>query len=86
MDDNKWFFRLMSFASTGVWPSDAGNRSAPWQQKWYTLYQKIEKCPLQLRGQQTLFSQPQGCLCGFHLPKVCSTAEEKDQQVKEGHH
>ncbi|XP_047244975.1 uncharacterized protein LOC124882564 isoform X2 [Girardinichthys multiradiatus] len=70
MDDNEWFSRLRSFASTGVWPSDAGNRPAPRQQKWYTLYQKIEKCPLLLRGQRTLFSQPQGCLCGFHLPKV----------------
>ncbi|MED6243960.1 hypothetical protein ATANTOWER_031475 [Ataeniobius toweri] len=64
MDDNEWFSRLRSFASTGVWPSDAGNRPAPRQQKWCTLYQKIEKCPLQLRGQWTLFSQPKGCL--FH--------------------
>ncbi|CAM4568947.1 unnamed protein product [Leuciscus chuanchicus] len=74
MDDTEWVSRLRSFASTGVWPSDAGNRPAPRQKKWYSLYQKIDKCPLQLRGQRTLFSQPQRCLCGFHSHKLPTTA------------
>ncbi|KAJ0005929.1 hypothetical protein NQD34_015823, partial [Periophthalmus magnuspinnatus] len=69
MDDSKWVSRLRSFASTGAWPSDAGNQPAPRQHKWYSVYQKIEKCPLQLRGQRTLLSQPQKCTCGFHPQK-----------------
>ncbi|MED6272567.1 hypothetical protein CHARACLAT_031696 [Characodon lateralis] len=65
MDDKEWFSRLRSFASTGVWPSDAGNRPAPRQQKWYTLCQKIEKCPLLLRGQRAFSPSHAGVCVGF---------------------
>ncbi|XP_059211301.1 uncharacterized protein LOC131989935 isoform X2 [Centropristis striata] len=64
--DGEWMSRLRAFASSGVWPSGAGNRPAPRQRKWHDLYQKIEKCPMQTRGQTTLFGGSTGCNCGFH--------------------
>ncbi|XP_057184272.1 putative uncharacterized protein DDB_G0290521 [Triplophysa rosa] len=67
--DDEWMFSLRRFASTGVWPSEAGNRPAPRQKKWFELFQRIDKCPMQVRGQATLFGGPQKCLCGFHTPK-----------------
>ncbi|KAJ8363808.1 hypothetical protein SKAU_G00126390 [Synaphobranchus kaupii] len=48
MGDEEWMSRLRTFAALGVWPSEAGNRPATRQKKWYDL--KIEKCPMQLRG------------------------------------
>ncbi|KAG9270336.1 hypothetical protein AMEX_G15275 [Astyanax mexicanus] len=66
MADSEWLHRLQTFASTGAWPSNAGNRPAPRQKKWHDLYHKIEKCPLQLRGQATLLAGVQTCTCGFH--------------------
>ncbi|XP_057184274.1 ras-associated and pleckstrin homology domains-containing protein 1-like [Triplophysa rosa] len=70
--DDEWMSRLRRFASTGVWPSEAGNRPAPRQKKWFELFQRIDKCPMQVRGQATLFGGPQKCLCGFHTPKATS--------------
>ncbi|KAG9267559.1 hypothetical protein AMEX_G18412 [Astyanax mexicanus] len=40
MGDEEWVARLKTFAGTGVWPSEAGNRPAPRQKKWHELYQK----------------------------------------------
>ncbi|MCI4378998.1 hypothetical protein PGIGA_G00222800 [Pangasianodon gigas] len=40
MGDQEWMSRLRRFASTGVWPSEAGNRPAPRQKKWYDLFQR----------------------------------------------
>ncbi|RXN21513.1 proline-rich receptor kinase PERK2 [Labeo rohita] len=59
MGDGEWMVRLSSFASSGAWPSGAGNRPAPWQLQ-------IEKCPLQAHGQTTLFGGSMVCSCGFH--------------------
>ena len=42
MGDGEWMARLRAFASSGVWPSDAGNRPAPRQKKWHDLYQKVK--------------------------------------------
>ncbi|KAB5574970.1 hypothetical protein PHYPO_G00215240 [Pangasianodon hypophthalmus] len=72
MGDQEWMSRLRQFASTGVWPSEAGNRPAPHQKKWYDLFQRIDKCPAQARGQTSLFGGVQSCLCGFHLPRGTS--------------
>ncbi|RXN22060.1 hypothetical protein ROHU_036759 [Labeo rohita] len=69
MGDGEWMARLRAFASSGAWPSGAGNRPAPRQRKWYDLYQKIEKCPLQAHGQTTLFGGSTVCSCGFHTTK-----------------
>ncbi|CAM4560459.1 unnamed protein product [Leuciscus chuanchicus] len=69
LGDEEWMSRLRRFANTGVWPSEAGNRPAPRQKKWYELFQRIDKCPRQVRGQASLFGGPQSCLCGFHPPK-----------------
>ncbi|XP_032439662.1 uncharacterized protein LOC116733080 [Xiphophorus hellerii] len=69
MGDGEWMARLKAFASTGVWPSNAGNRPAPRQKKWHDIYQKIEKCPMQVRGQTTLFGASVTCDCGFHTVK-----------------
>ncbi|XP_048048328.1 uncharacterized protein LOC125269464 [Megalobrama amblycephala] len=66
MSDADWLARLQSFARTGVWPSREGNRPSPRQKRWHELYQKIEKCPLQMRGQTTLLKEAQKCICGFH--------------------
>ncbi|MEQ2316032.1 hypothetical protein AMECASPLE_028492 [Ameca splendens] len=66
MVNEEWMARLRAFASDGVWPSNAGNRPAPRQKKWHALYQKIEKCPIQSRGQTTLFGVSVTCDCGFH--------------------
>ncbi|XP_043092075.1 vegetative cell wall protein gp1-like [Puntigrus tetrazona] len=68
MGDVEWMTRLRAFASSGAWPS-GGNRPAPRQRKWYDLYQKIEKCPLQAHGQTTLFGGSKACSCGFHTTK-----------------
>ncbi|XP_036419498.1 uncharacterized protein LOC118803096 [Colossoma macropomum] len=72
MGDDEWMSRLKRFAASGIWPSDAGNRPAPRQKKWYDLYQKIEKCPLQSRGQTTLFRGYRSCNCGFHIIRAPS--------------
>ncbi|KAJ8290439.1 hypothetical protein GJAV_G00012900 [Gymnothorax javanicus] len=69
MGEGEWMTRLRAFASTGVWPSGAGNRPAPQQRKWHDLYQKIEKCPMQTRRQTALFGGSMACNCGFHTPK-----------------
>ncbi|RXN05976.1 hypothetical protein ROHU_036803 [Labeo rohita] len=69
MDDGEWMARLRAFASSGAWSFGAGNRPAPRQRKWYDLYQKIEKCPLQAHGQTTLFGGSTVCSCGFHTTK-----------------
>lgn len=42
MGDEEWMSRLRRFAASGVWPSEAGNRPAPRQKKWYDLYQKVK--------------------------------------------
>lgn len=41
MSDAEWISRLKKFASTGVWPSNEGNRPAPRQKKWHDIYQKV---------------------------------------------
>ncbi|KAI3365422.1 hypothetical protein L3Q82_010498 [Scortum barcoo] len=69
MGDDEWLSRLRRFATTGVWPADAGNRPAPRPKKWHDPYLKIENCPLQHRGQMSLFGGPQVCRCGFHTKK-----------------
>ncbi|CAL8301230.1 unnamed protein product [Gadus morhua 'NCC'] len=46
--------------------SGAGNRPSPKQAKWHNLYQKIEKCPMMLRGQTLMLGIAQTCTCGFH--------------------
>ncbi|XP_063743367.1 uncharacterized protein LOC134871539 isoform X1 [Eleginops maclovinus] len=68
LGEGQWMARLRAFASSGVWPS-GGNRPAPRQRKWYALYQKIENCPMQVRGQSTLFGGSVACNCGFHGAK-----------------
>ncbi|KAK7907602.1 hypothetical protein WMY93_016214 [Mugilogobius chulae] len=70
MDDGEWMSRLRSFATTGVWPAGEGNRPAPRQKKWHDLYQKILKCPMQARGQTTLFGGTASCICGFHTHQL----------------
>ncbi|XP_058609831.1 nematocyst expressed protein 3-like isoform X2 [Onychostoma macrolepis] len=70
LGDDEWMSRLRRFASTGVWPSEAGNRPAPRQKKWFDLFHKIDKCPMQVRGQSKHFGGAQKCLCGFHPPKA----------------
>ncbi|KAK2840904.1 hypothetical protein Q7C36_012483 [Tachysurus vachellii] len=62
---------MRRFASTGVWPSEAGNRPAP-RQKWNDFFQRISKCPTQSSRQTLLFGGVPRCLCGFHLPKCWS--------------
>ena len=37
-----WVSRLKTFAATGVWPSDAGNRPSPKQPKWHSIYTKVK--------------------------------------------
>ncbi|KAK0135333.1 hypothetical protein N1851_028826 [Merluccius polli] len=66
MGAEEWVCRLKAFASSGTWPSSAGNRPSPRQAKWFNLYQKIEKCPMQMRGQTSLFRRAQTCTCGYH--------------------
>ncbi|XP_059182208.1 uncharacterized protein LOC131960960 [Centropristis striata] len=73
MGDDEWMSRLRRFAASGVWPSEAGNRPAPRQKKWHDLYQKIEKCPMQQRGQASLFGGTRACNCGFHTNKPSSS-------------
>ncbi|KAK5600524.1 hypothetical protein CRENBAI_017518 [Crenichthys baileyi] len=73
MPDTVWMARLRSFATTGSWPADEGNRPAPRQKKWYELYQRIEKCPMMQHGQKSLFGGVRRCLCGFHIQKVLPT-------------
>lgn len=41
LGDDEWMSRLRRFASTGVWPSEAGNRPAPRQKKWFDLFHKV---------------------------------------------
>ncbi|XP_057184794.1 uncharacterized protein LOC130551257 [Triplophysa rosa] len=81
MSDAEWVSRLRKFASTGVWPSD-GNRPAPRQKKWHEIYQRIEKCPMQSRGQLTLLGAVQKCVCGFHTQKPTASSEQT-QRVRE---
>ncbi|XP_059892305.1 uncharacterized protein LOC132446172 [Gadus macrocephalus] len=66
MGSEEWVSRLKAFASSGTWPSSAGNRPSPKQAKWHNLYQKIEKCPMMLRGQTLILGIAQTCTCGFH--------------------
>ncbi|XP_061077259.1 uncharacterized protein LOC133111127 [Conger conger] len=66
MGDGEWLARLQRFASSGVWPSGEGNRPAPRQKRWHKLYQKIEECPLQSKGQASLWGKYHPCTCGFH--------------------
>ncbi|KAJ8349274.1 hypothetical protein SKAU_G00244040 [Synaphobranchus kaupii] len=40
MGDGELMARLKKFATTGVWPSEAGNRPAPRQKRWHDLYQR----------------------------------------------
>ncbi|XP_052450243.1 uncharacterized protein LOC128011639 [Carassius gibelio] len=78
MSNAEWLARLESFAQTGVWPSTQGNRPSPRQKRWHEMYQKIEKCPLQMRGQTTLLKEAQTCICGFHKvhPPVTGEASQ----------
>ncbi len=48
MSDVEWDLRLKKFASTGIWPSNYGNRPAPRQKKWYEIYQRVSECLLHL--------------------------------------
>ncbi|XP_045898771.1 vegetative cell wall protein gp1-like, partial [Micropterus dolomieu] len=80
MGDGEWMSRLRAFATTGLWPS-GGNKPAPRQRKWYDLYQKIEKCPMQAHGQSTLFGGSKACNCGFHTVKQPATPAEAPQSV-----
>ncbi|KAI9541920.1 hypothetical protein NQZ68_026385 [Dissostichus eleginoides] len=75
MGDAEWLARLKAFANSGVWPSEGGNKPAPRQRKWYDLYQKIEKCPMQARRQTTLFGGSMACNCGFHVVKPASAPQ-----------
>ncbi|KAL7844989.1 hypothetical protein SRHO_G00235290 [Serrasalmus rhombeus] len=67
MGDDEGMSHLKRFAASGIRPSDAGNRLSPRQKKWYDLYQKIEKCPQQSRGQTTLFCGYRNRNFGFHI-------------------
>ncbi|CAL8340487.1 unnamed protein product [Boreogadus saida] len=40
MGSEEWVSRLKAFASSGTWPSRAGNRPSPKQAKWPNHYQK----------------------------------------------
>ncbi|KAK1889705.1 Titin like [Dissostichus eleginoides] len=73
MSDSEWMSRLRKFASTGAWPAGEGNRPAPRQKKWFELYQRIEKCPMQAHGQKSFFGQVRQCTCGFHPQKPAAT-------------
>ncbi|KAK1906080.1 NAD-dependent histone deacetylase HST3 [Dissostichus eleginoides] len=75
MGDAEWLARLKAFANSGVWPSEGGNKPAPRQRKWYDLYQKIEKCPMQARRQTTLFGGSMACNCGFHVVKPANAPQ-----------
>ncbi|KAL0970157.1 hypothetical protein UPYG_G00238140 [Umbra pygmaea] len=72
MGDEEWMSRLKRFATSGVWPAEAGNRPAPRQKRWYDHFQKIQRCLLQAKGQTSLFGGPQTCLCGFHHQMLTS--------------
>ncbi|KAK1885061.1 Protein trichome birefringence-like 25 [Dissostichus eleginoides] len=74
MGDAEWLARLKAFANSGVWP-EGGNKPAPRQRKWYDLYQKIEKCPMQARRQTTLFGGSMACNCGFHVVKPANAPQ-----------
>ncbi|XP_035988145.1 uncharacterized protein LOC110367754 isoform X4 [Fundulus heteroclitus] len=67
--DSVWMSRLRSFAATGSWPAEQGNRPAPRQEKWYQLYHMIEKCPVMQPGHKSLFGGVRRCFCGFHTQK-----------------
>ncbi|CAL8241487.1 unnamed protein product [Merluccius merluccius] len=43
MGDDEWMSRLKTFAASGVWPADAGNRPAPRQKKWFDLFNKDQR-------------------------------------------
>ncbi|CAL8258558.1 unnamed protein product [Arctogadus glacialis] len=45
MGSEEWVSRLKAFASSGTWPSSAGNRPSPKQAKWHNLYQKSVRSP-----------------------------------------
>ncbi|XP_073805070.1 uncharacterized protein isoform X3 [Danio rerio] len=83
MSDADWISRLKKFASTGVWPSNEGNRPAPRQKKWHEIYQRIEKCPLQSRGQRTLLGGVLKCTCGFHTQKQSTASAAPAQTVQQ---
>ncbi|XP_065805223.1 uncharacterized protein [Labrus bergylta] len=48
----------------------------PLMQEWNDLYLKIDKCPMQRRGQASLFGGPQTCGCGFHTKKPSSSVPD----------
>lgn len=83
MSDADWISRLKKFASTGVWPSNEGNRPAPRQKKWHEIYQRIEKYPLQSRGQRTLLGGVLKCTCGFHTQKQSTVSAAPAQTVQQ---
>ena len=41
MPDREWHKRLRTFASTGTWKTECGNRPRPKQMKWYEAYKKV---------------------------------------------
>ncbi|KAJ8393321.1 hypothetical protein AAFF_G00062220 [Aldrovandia affinis] len=45
MGDDEWMSRLRKFAASGVWPTEAGNRPALRQKRWYDLYWKPASGP-----------------------------------------
>ncbi|MED6269093.1 hypothetical protein CHARACLAT_029606 [Characodon lateralis] len=85
MPDTVWMARLRSFAATGSWPADEGNRPAPRQKKWYELYQRIEKCPMMQHGQKSLFGGVGRCLCGFHIQKQPSSTSPEASAAGPAH-
>ncbi|XP_035988143.1 uncharacterized protein LOC110367754 isoform X2 [Fundulus heteroclitus] len=88
--DSVWMSRLRSFAATGSWPAEQGNRPAPRQEKWYQLYHMIEKCPVMQPGHKSLFGGVRRCFCGFHTQKQPSPTRPEAAaaalgEVHEGH-
>ncbi|KAK0151887.1 hypothetical protein N1851_006746 [Merluccius polli] len=65
MGAEEWVCRLKAFASSGTWPSSAGNRPSPRQAKWFNLYQK--SCSIQASCLSLHFS----CL-SLHLSGPCT--------------
>lgn len=57
MSDAEWISRLKKFASTGIWPSNEGNRPAPRQKKWYEIYQRVSECLLPLHDREIIIKK-----------------------------
>lgn len=62
MSDAEWISRLKKFASTGIWPSNEGNRPAPRQKKWYEIYQRVSECLLPLHDREIIIKKRLKCL------------------------